>query len=280
MLTELITEVDRILEAAIGKLPTSLQNPSNAKEVDAFESSLVKYFAKLEKAFPYSKLDSIYNKYVQEATRTTPSPAEIDTLLNPILARFDGELGKSLKDGLVSGYLSGSANMMTYGETSLGIEIAYEGPPMKEAVDFALKHISKAKLVDGINATTRIRIANAIAEGLQQKLGLEGMRKLIRDKFQWMGKGRSELGRTLVSRARMIALTESNNALSQAFIDRSKDMGIEYKEWLVVVPCEICAPNANQVIPMDGIFNSGHDRPPAHVNCVCSLAPAIKKGRK
>ena len=85
-------------------------------------------------------------------------------------------------------------------------------------------------------------------------------------------------GQTLASRAQMIARTETNDALSQASMDKMRDMGIDGKEWLTGDPCEICAANeADGVIPREQAFSSGHVRPPAHPNCNCSLAPAIIK---
>jgi hypothetical protein len=74
----------------------------------------------------------------------------------------------------------------------------------------------------------------------------------------------------------MIARTETADALEQAFMDRSKAMGVTGKEWITHDPCPICEENgAEGVVPIDHIFSSGDERPPAHPNCRCALAPVM-----
>jgi hypothetical protein len=46
-------------------------------------------------------------------------------------------------------------------------------------------------------------------------------------------------------------------------------------QWLVFDPCKICAQNANQIVNIGQQFPSGDQRPPAHPNCRCALAPVI-----
>jgi hypothetical protein len=74
----------------------------------------------------------------------------------------------------------------------------------------------------------------------------------------------------------MIARTETCDALEKAFMDRAEEMGIEGKEWVTGgEPCEICEENESEgVVPINHVFSSGHERPPAHPNCACALAPA------
>jgi hypothetical protein len=50
---------------------------------------------------------------------------------------------------------------------------------------------------------------------------------------------------------------------------------VESVEWLVTEPCELCAPNADKVVPLGKGFPTGHLHPPAHPNCRCAIAPVI-----
>ena len=61
-----ITEIDSIIFLLEAQIPANPQSPANREKRRSLERELNKYFDKLEKAFPYSKLSTIYNKYVKE----------------------------------------------------------------------------------------------------------------------------------------------------------------------------------------------------------------------
>ncbi len=157
--------------------------------------------------------------------------------------------------------------MMTFGKTKLGIPIEYEGPPVKQAVDWAAKHC--AQLVTKVNDETKARLADVISKSIENKTGLDDLSRLIRKEFTDMSK----------TRADMIAQTETNAALSKGSIDRMHIMGIEGKEWVSFgegEACDDCLKNEQQgIIPIDDDFQSGDSEPPAHPNCRCALAPAL-----
>ncbi len=123
-----------------------------------------------------------------------------------------------------------------------------------------------AKLVVGLDKETVSRIADTIAEGIEQRLGSAGTAKLIRQELKDME----------VSRAITIAATEINNAMSQATLDKLGALEIEYKQWILDAdPCEICIGNADQgAIPVNEPFESGDMAPAAHPNCRCAIAGA------
>lgn len=197
-------------------------------------------------------------KYVKEQLGS-----ETRDMLDPLLAAFDDDLSVRLNGHVATAYLKGSAEMITWGKTKGGIPIAYEGPPMEEAFSWAEKHC--AKLVTQIDEETKRRLAQVVGEGIKHKRGIPGLARDIRGEFRGMRRFRSE----------MIARTETCNALERAFMDRAQEMGITGKEWVTADPCEICAENgAEGVVPLNHIFTSGHDAPPAHPNCECALAPA------
>ena len=74
--------------------------------------------------------------------------------------------------------------------------------------------------------------------------------------------------------ALVIAQTEMSRAVSVATRDRYETAGIEQVEWLVAEGCDECQENADaSPIGIGDTFPSGDSEPPAHPNCMCSLAP-------
>ena len=254
-----LTEINQIISLLEAEMPASLLNPKNQRLEGRLQRELSKYFKLLIAAFPYNKVDQLYNKYVTEQLGS-----ETRDILDPILAMLSEELSVNLNGFMVSVYLSASADMITWGTTKGGIPIAYEGPPIQQAISYAERHA--AQLVTQMDAETKRRLAQAISEGIKNKRGVPGLARDIRNQFDDMSRRRSV----------MIARTETNDALSQAFMDRAKDMNIPSKEWVSHDPCEICGGNEGEgVVPIDHTFSSGHIRPPAHPNCRCALAPVI-----
>ena len=191
--------------------------------------------------------------------------SDINDYLDPILKTFEADLAVRLQGYLADAYLRGSAQMISWGRTKLeGKPILYEGPPMQQAVNYASKHT--ATLIKGLNDETREIMRGVIENGIKEKRGIPGLARDIRKQFEDMSR----------SRAEMIARTETADTLEQAFVDRSKAMGVTGKQWVTHDPCEICEANeAEGVVPIDHVFSSGHERPPAHPNCRCALAPVM-----
>ena len=192
--------------------------------------------------------------------------SEVNNILNPLLATFDDKLEAEIAGQLTETYISGQAEMITWGKTKGGVPIAYEGPPISQAVNWAKKHT--ATLVKGLDDETRRRLAHTISQGIKNKRGIPGLARDIKNTFADMTKFRSEL----------IARTETASALSQASLDTMKDMGISGKEWVTVGDSDVsdeCLANENQgVIAVDKAFSGGTHAPPQHPDCRCSLAPA------
>lgn len=195
-----------------------------------------------------------------------PDPKkEIEELLNPILTAFRQRLEATVLVHAVTGYIRGSAQMVSYGQTLGGKPILFEGPPMQEAINWANKHA--AQMVTKMDFETQERLAKVIADGIKNKRGIDGLARDIRTQFDNMSKVRSK----------MIARTETADSLSAGSIERMKKMDITGKSWVWGgVDCEICQGNEDAgVIGIDESFPSGHDRPPAHPNCICALAPEM-----
>ena len=157
--------------------------------------------------------------------------------------------------------------MITWGKTKAGVPIAFEGPPISQAIDWATRH--GATLVTQMDEETKKQLAKVISDGIENKRGIPGLARDIRKQFTDMSRVRSEL----------IARTETATSLSQASLDRMGDMGIEGKEWITVgddrVSDECSGNEAEGVIPVNQAFSSGAMAPPEHPDCRCSLAPSI-----
>jgi len=258
----MIMELDQIISLLEAETPANPNSPQNQKLAGKLEQELAKYFDDLGNAFPYQKLSSIYNRNVKESLRS-----ETENILDPLLASLEKELLVKVGGQLVTIYMSGSAEMITWGKTKGGVPIAYEGPPMSEAVDWAEKNA--ARLVTQMDEETKRRLAQVVSDGIQSKRGIPGLSRDIKSTFGDMSKYRSQL----------IARTETSNALSNASLDRMEEMGIEGKEWVTVGDAQVspeCQGNeAEGVIPTNQSFSGGTMGPPQHPNCRCSLAPAI-----
>jgi len=200
-----------------------------------------------------------------------PLNNDVENILDPILATFDSTLTAEFEDQMAEIYLSGSAEMITWGKTKRGIDIAYEGPPIKQAIDYAKKN--GARLVTEMDDVTKKRLANIIRQGIDGKRGVPGLARDIRNGFADMSRYRSQL----------IAKTETRMALFQASHDRSIDMGVTGKEWVLGAGgesgnCDDCLANAGVgSIPIDEEFPTPEGD--IHPACTCAVAPVmLRKG--
>ena len=272
----LIAELDKLITLLEAEIPANPNSPKNQKLQKRLEGELVKYFNKVEKAFPYSSLDKIYNKHVIKEQLGSETRGMLDSLL----ATFSKNLEVEMAGQLAEIYISGQAEIITWGKTKGGIPIAYEGPPVRQAIDWANSHVIKAKLVDGINEETRKQLSQVIADGIKNKRGIPGIKSDIRHKLNWMARGApSDIkGLTLASRAELIAKTETRQALFTASHDNMIEMGIDGKEWILGAGgaegnCEDCQANASAgVIPVNEDFPNPEGD--IHPGCTCAIAPA------
>jgi len=195
-----------------------------------------------------------------------PLNEETKNILDPLLATFDDKLRGDLGAELAETYISGQAEMITWGKTKAGIPIAYEGPPISQAIDWAAKH--GAELVTQMDTETKRRLVQVVSDGIKNKRGVPGLARDIRGDFANMSKYRSQL----------IAKTETRQALFKSSHDNMVAMGIEGKEWVlgaggVTGNCEDCQANAAVgVIPVDREFPIPEGN--IHPGCTCAIAPA------
>ena len=173
---------------------------------------------------------------------------DLTDFLDSILAAFTDNLQLRVQGHAVSTYLQGSAQMISWGHTQKGLEIKFEGPPLRQAIEFANKRA--AQLVTQMNEETKKRLAEVIGKGIEEKRGIPGLARDIRKEFDDMTKYRSEL----------IAKSETRDALFHASQDRMEDMGITGKEWVLGSGgregnCDDCRANAAVgIIPVNQEF--------------------------
>lgn len=136
----------------------------------------------------------------------------------------------------------------------------------EEVVDWVNEH--SAGLVTNVTETSRARIRKQLEQGI--RLGesrdelAERLKNVLNDIPEW--------------RARMIAQTEVIQAHTQGALDVYRKSGVvEGKRWVDGQPnaCPLCSELNQQIVPLDEAFASGHDGPPRHPGCRCTVAPAL-----
>ena len=87
---------------------------------------------------------------------------------------------------------------------------------------------------------------------------------------------------TYHNRARTIARTETNWAMSEANLESMKRAEIQFKKWLTTQnACDECASLNKEVVEVNQPFSNGWDSPAdAHPCCRCAISPAMRKGEK
>lgn len=119
------------------------------------------------------------------------------------------------------------------------------------------------ELVQGINATTRRGMQEAIARWVDNGEPLEALRRDLEPMF----------GRR---RARLIAATETTRAYQQGAEQGYRASGVVTgMEWRTArdeLVCPVCGPRHGQRMALGSA-----DAPPAHPNCRCWTAPVVRE---
>lgn len=115
--------------------------------------------------------------------------------------------------------------------------------------------------INGLDGTTLDILGNRLADALDQGLGMDETADLIDGVFD-------DPARSMV-----VARTETARAVVEANRADYEELGLTEWEWLVGEPCDLCAENAGESVPIGEEFPSGDVQPPAHPNCVCDVRP-------
>ena len=135
-----------------------------------------------------------------------------------------------------------------------------------------------AKLVSGINDTTRNELQTIITQAADNGWSYDKTAEAITTRFEQFAVGEPQ--QHIDSRAHMIAVTDIGNAYEEGNLEVAQDMqaaGLEMeKYWSTVgddkVSKTVCQPNEDAGwIPLDDQFPSGHMRPLGHPSCRCSM---------
>jgi len=115
-----------------------------------------------------------------------------------------------------------------------------------------------------IGEESAARLAATIAEGFKIGESMDQIRKRIETEFDYFGK----------MRATRIARTEVMVASNIGAEEGYKEAGLNKSEWYTAIDervCEICEPLHGEI----HLISEGF-RPPAHVDCRCTLLPVIE----
>lgn len=191
---------------------------------------------------------------------------DLEGIFEPIVNILKASLLAKLKAHLVNVFISADRELVTWGKTLGGLPIAYEGPPLEQAIKWAEKYC--AQLVTKMDDETKTRLAKVVSDAIENKRGIPGLARDLRNEFADMSKYRSEL----------IAKTETRNALWKGAHERMIDMGVDGKEWVLGSGgnegnCEYCIENAAAgIIPVEQEFPNPEGD--IHPGCTCAIAPA------
>jgi len=197
---------------------------------------------------------------------------DLDEILEPVIGILTAALLASITGHLVQTYLQGDKQLYTWGMTLEWTVARGYTPPSTEAINWARQHA--AKLVTNMNEESKARLRQIIVDGIENKRGIPGLARDIRNEFADMSKYRSEL----------IAKTETRNALWKGSRERMHAMDIDGKEWVLGSGgsegnCEDCIDNAGAgIIPVDDEFPNPEDG--IHPGCTCAIAPARLANRE
>ena len=277
ILAEAFTRMRHVLEAV------GLQSPEGARIQRILKQDLAFYFRRLRAGIDDIGLAQLVLQYGPQPgdadggkRKATQSEVDLgravaeqtvkpvvdgltELLFNILLLSLDSAMRAGLKQG-EQVELNEAGEMIWLREQSI-TTFELPGPAAIEAAQFAA--VTAARLVTGINRTTQRRMAELIAKGIRDKLGVAGTGRLIR----------RELLEMSVRRSNLIATTEINDAMSEAMLRKMVQRNAPGKGTVLSTnPCPICIGNhADGAIPLGQAFRSGHQRTPFHPDCRCTL---------
>lgn len=226
-----------------------------------FRRALMNYFQILGRRVAALKLEALVDTHEKNLARQAVEMRLHNTLrtLTPLLTQT---IEAALTDGMMR------ADKNHHFAEAEGDPIFPDPPPMLTGEEAALwASVHAGELVSGINDTTQELIADAVEQGIEDSLGVNGTARLIRSTLEDM----------TVVRSQMIASTEMNAAFSEATMRKLDRLGVEYKQWITSPGnvCDECSENEDaSPIPLDDDFPSGDPAPPAHPNCRCAVTGA------
>jgi len=258
----LTAELDVFAEVLAAHLPQSIESPLGDVVMKTMDARVAAYFKGLVEHAPIEELSKLAEEKNVDAARR-----RVLDILHSTLHDLSDDLYRALYAPAVVAYTVSRYAVRPQPKRrvvreALDPRLAYGAPIPAQAAAWARTHC--ALRVTGINTETQSRIADVVAEGIERGQGVVDMGNALQREF----------GDMSIYRARLIANTETNDALSRGAEDRAGAMGASEQVWITSTDervCRICQPNERQGwIPFGQSFTSGHRRPPAHPNCFSS----------
>jgi len=231
------------------------------KAVDKYRERFLAEQKDQEKSF-YSKLKRYlfeYRKEVISLVNGEKSLLEFLVLLNALnelKSKQDAKLIEML------GPLYFQASLAAIEGADDLIEGTGEVVANSKLVDVALENIT------GINDTIQKQLRKELKAGIDAGETVAQLTDRVRGVYNFS-----------TTKARQIALTETNNIMNASAFAHYKDNGIKYKRWLTAGDSRVRdshrANEAQGVIPIDQPFSSG-EKFPSSVNCRCAIAAEFK----
>lgn len=237
--------VEQLTEARLGKAASDDAPPEDAADRAAWAASEA---AAIADSLDLSTLDEL-------ASDATTAELALDSVAEAI-----AKIGVDLPEDLV--------DQVNEAAVAMARERAAELVGKRVLDDGAV--IDNPDAEWAITDSTRDMIRNAIADGLADNIGRDGIIDSISDLTGFDGDRAEMIAETEIARANSLAALEGYKAAGQAGVAVKK-------EWLVAdEACDDCQANADEgPIDLDDDFPSGDDAPPGHPNCRCALSPVV-----
>jgi hypothetical protein len=256
----LIDAIDRLIEANT----TLRRSRALTRPEQQLERAMRRAFLAQGRGFlkRFARLEPRYPPDLREAVESDWLPIFDEVALETVQA-FHKPLSEFTARALESGMLGAIAD--------LGIDDAFDlKHPL--AVDFMAKN--GAGRVTAINATTRDYLRTILIQAADEGWSYDKTARAIRKRYADFS----------VKRARNIAVYELGNAYVEGTMIVARDLqsaGLEMqKKWISASDAKVRPDHrANDTegwIPLDDVFQSGHDRPPTDSGCRCSLGTRRK----
>jgi HK97 family phage portal protein len=151
----------------------------------------------------------------------------------------------------------------TDAQNALGVDLAFDlnNPAILRTLN------TLAQKVRGVAETTKDEIRQLVGQATQEGWSPADLASAIR----------AHGVTASATRAMVISRTEAASAYTQGSLLAYEQSGVVAgTTWLVADPCPICAAYDGHTAALGATFEGGLSGPPAHPNCKCALAPALK----
>jgi len=258
--TLILQEISNLLEALRAKQP-GIHSQQARKVEHKFSREMSLYFRQLGRNIPYRDLPGYLERNpVKEAIVPDDEALRI---ASEVTEEMNQRLDSVLRRNIEAGYLLGATQAHQVFRLEPTFELLDDG-----AIQWMNRH--SARLVTQINETTREELARVLTRGASKG---ESVAKLARN----IRKEVASMADITKGRARLIANTELNEAMSEASLQTYERLNVAGKSWSTVGDDRVsddCRSNEGAgIIPLTASFPGGVMRPPQHPGCRCTLVP-------